>query len=107
MKLYKSYNFVDKDPIIDELRTMIQATEISYKEIERRSGVATATLNAWFKGRTKRPQAATVRAVARCMGADLTLVVWQEPAAVVAEARPPRKQDWRKFTQKPHKGVRR
>jgi transcriptional regulator with XRE-family HTH domain len=105
MKLYKSYNFVDKDPIIDEVRTVMQDSGITYAEIEARSGVKGETLRRWFEGKTKRPLASTVRAVLRAMGADLT--VTKTAPAVVVEARTPRRQDWRNYSQKPHvKGVR-
>jgi hypothetical protein len=78
---YKSYSFVDKDPIIDEIRTIYQDTGSTYKQIHEDSGVATATLTNWFSGDTKRPQAATINAVLRCMGYRLGIV--PNSAAVV------------------------
>jgi hypothetical protein len=38
---YKSYSFVDKDPIIDEVRTIVQASGVSYRQIEEESGDGT------------------------------------------------------------------
>ena len=67
LKVYQSYNFVDKDPIIDEVRTAIQDSGVSYKYIEDKSGVTDQTLRNWFDGRTRRPQACTVRAVLNCL----------------------------------------
>lgn len=73
MKLYQSYNFRDKDPIIYLVRDAITASGKSYSYIERHSGVTTSTLRSWFFGPTKRPQFATVQAVLRSIGKELTV----------------------------------
>lgn len=65
---YKSYNFVDKDPIIDAVRTAVSDSGLKYQQIKEKSGVSTATLSGWLKGKTKRPQFCTVAAVARACG---------------------------------------
>jgi transcriptional regulator with XRE-family HTH domain len=90
---YKSYNFTDKDPIIDELRTVIQDSGATYKQIHEDSGVSTATLTNWFAGETRRPQAASLNAVARALGYKLgfvainaTSVVQPTPAAAPARS---------------------
>jgi transcriptional regulator with XRE-family HTH domain len=72
--VYKSYNFTEKDPIIDELRTVVQASGASYKQIHEDSGVSTQTLRAWFLGETRRPQAASLNAVARALNHKLGFV---------------------------------
>lgn len=66
LRLYKSYNFVDKDPVIDRVRSIVAGK--TYKEIAEKSGVSITTLHNWFDGQTKRPQFATVAAVVRAMG---------------------------------------
>lgn len=71
---YKSYNFRDKDPIIDEIRTIYQDSGFTYRQINEASGVTTSTLTNWFSGSTMRPQAATVNAVLRAMGYKLGIV---------------------------------
>jgi transcriptional regulator with XRE-family HTH domain len=71
---YKSYSFQDKDPIIDEVRTIVQMSGATYKRIEEDSGVTFATLRAWFQGKTRKPQAATLNAVARALGFKLGFV---------------------------------
>lgn len=71
LKLYKSYSFKDKDPVIDIVRTMVEDEGKSYREIAMGSGVSHTTLNNWFNGKTKRPQYATIMAVARSMGYKL------------------------------------
>ena len=77
--VYKSYNFVDKDPIIDKVRTLIDRADVTLSYVEGRSGVTTQTMRNWFGGRTKRPQFATVNAVARCLGHELALVERAKP----------------------------
>lgn len=71
-KLYKSYVFRDKDPIIDATRTIVQASKKSYAEIGEASGVSPTTLNNWFQGTTRRPQFCTINAVGRALGHELT-----------------------------------
>jgi len=68
MKLYKSYVFIDKDPVIDVMRTMVQDSRKTFTQVERESGVTSTTLRNWFGGQTRRPQFATVAAVARSLG---------------------------------------
>jgi hypothetical protein len=71
---YKSYNFVDKDPMIDEIRTIVEKSGASYKWVNGESGVSTQTITKWFDGSTKRPQAATMNAVLRSLGYKLGVV---------------------------------
>jgi transcriptional regulator with XRE-family HTH domain len=72
--LYRTYLFKNKDPIVDKMRTIIQDEQVSYKELEARSGVTASTLYGWFHGATKRPQHATAMAVIRALGYDMRLV---------------------------------
>src|SRR5262245_6187408 len=72
--IYKSYSFIDKDPVIDKLRTIVEDEGESYTAIHDMSGVSTTTLWNWFSGETKRPQYASVMAVARALGWDMQLV---------------------------------
>jgi DNA-binding phage protein len=71
---YKSYNFVDKDPIIDKVRTLITQLNVTLAYVGNKSGVTTQTMRNWFDGQTCRPQFATVNAVARALGHELVLV---------------------------------
>lgn len=70
---YKSYSFVDKDPIIDQIRTVVADEGESYAKIHELSGVSITCMHGWFKGNTRRPQFATVMAVARSLGYDMVL----------------------------------
>ncbi len=74
IQVYKSYNFRDKDPIIDKMRTVVQDSGRSYLEIHELSGVSTGTLWNWFNGKTRRPQFAALNAVARALGHELGFV---------------------------------
>lgn len=65
---YKAYPFVEKDPIIDVLRTVKSQAEMGDGEIHDAGGPAIATLRGWFGGKTRRPQFATVAAAASAMG---------------------------------------
>lgn len=75
VRVYRTYNFIDKDPIIDQTRTVLQSTLGAEKFIGRAarlSGVSNSTLRNWFEGDTRRPQYATVAAVLSSVGYDLT-----------------------------------
>ena len=86
---YKSYNFTEKDPIIDEIRTVVQQHGSTYKDIHEHSGVSTATLTNWFTGPTKRPQAASINAVLRSMGWKLGVVPYDTKSLVLPTPAPP------------------
>jgi transcriptional regulator with XRE-family HTH domain len=70
---YKSYNFTDKDPMIDQVRTIIQDSHMTYKAISEASSVTTTTISNWLDGKTKKPQAATFNAVLRACGYKLSI----------------------------------
>ena len=82
-KLYKSYSFVDKDPVIDIVRTIIEDADMSYDEVSGESDVSTTTLRGWFDGKTKRPQYATVAAVLGGLGFVLKVHKQGEDTKVV------------------------
>lgn len=72
--VYFSYNFIDKDPIIDKIRTAVEESGLNYKRIHERSNVSTTTLYNWFEGQTRTPRFATVAAVAHALGREVGLV---------------------------------
>jgi len=74
VKFYKSYNFRTKDPVIDQVRTIIQDEGVTYQQVHEKSGVTVTTLHNWFHGETRKPQFATIMAVARALGYDFRLV---------------------------------
>lgn len=67
LRLYKSYSFIDKDPVIDAVRTARSDAKASYTELSINSGVSVTTLRNWEHGKTRRPQFSTVSAVARAL----------------------------------------
>ncbi len=67
---YKAYPFMEKDPIIDLLRTIKRDADMKDSQIHENGGPAVATMRGWFTGATRRPQFATVAAAAMAMGVD-------------------------------------
>mgnify|MGYP001286472549 CR=1 FL=1 len=79
IRLYKTYRFLDKDPVIDKLRTIYQTKSCkSVEEVAANSGLAPGTIKGWFYGATKRPQFASCQAAAKAMGHQLVLVPVQQ-----------------------------
>jgi len=74
LRLYKSYNFTDKDPIIDQLRTLVQDSGMSYRDVHDASDVSISCMYQWFHGKTRRPTHAAIMAVIRACGYDLKMV---------------------------------
>lgn len=69
-RLYATYSFRGKDPIIARLKHACGRQ--SLQAISERSGVSVACLRSWFApGGTRRPQFATVKAVANALGMTL------------------------------------
>lgn len=66
--LYRTYRWIDKDPIIDAVKTVVQGEKLKNDMVHEISGVATTTLNNWFRGDTRKPQNATVTAVTSALG---------------------------------------
>jgi hypothetical protein len=75
LRLYKSYMFRTKDPVIDELRTIVQnetgdqrLRSKTLKVIESDGGPTVGCMQGWFRGKTKRPQSASLEAAGRAIG---------------------------------------
>lgn len=83
LKLYKTYMFRDKDPVIDAVRTVVEDSKKPWSQISEESGVSRQTMRNWFLGDTRRPQFATVAAVVSACGFSIrigsTPVVTAEP----------------------------
>ena len=74
IKPYRSYVFRNKDPAIDKIRTVVEDSGKGYLAISESSGVSTTTLYNWFHGKTRRPQFASMNAVALALGHEFRLV---------------------------------
>ncbi len=72
-KVYSTYRFRTKDPVIDILRTAFADEGANYADTSRRCGVSANTYHNWFKGGTMRPQFAPVQATAHALGYEFTL----------------------------------
>jgi hypothetical protein len=66
---YKSYSFVDKDPIIDAFRTLRGKSKTSYSDVQAEGGPTAGTVRNWEHGKVKRPHFASVWAAGRICGA--------------------------------------
>lgn len=67
---YRTYQSVDKDEVIDKVRTLLQDEGLFKKlgVVHELSGVSASTLNNWFHGSTRKPQHITVAAVITSVG---------------------------------------
>jgi len=72
--IYKSYMFKNKDPVIDEMKTLFKDEGLlnsdGFEEIHARGAATAATYKKWFNGDTRRPQNASVMATAHALGYD-------------------------------------
>lgn len=70
MHFLKTYRFLpsEKDPIIDQVHTLMEDEGVSIADIHQRSGLSKSTLYNWFDGPTRRPQYATVCAALHAVG---------------------------------------
>jgi hypothetical protein len=66
--LYRTYNWIDKDPIIDAVRTVVQDEKLKSSAVHNISGVSATTLESWFSGHVRKPQNATLTAVTSALG---------------------------------------
>lgn len=74
MKLYKSYSFKDKDPIVDRIRTIRDGLGWNNTRLAEESGVSLGCIWRQLDGPTKRPQHATVAAQLGAMGYHFEIV---------------------------------
>jgi hypothetical protein len=80
-KLYRTYLFKDKDPVIDIARTCVQifatTNNISFSRaltlLEKASGVSRKTMENWFGGPTVSPRFCCVAAVVRATGEEIKI----------------------------------
>lgn len=76
VRIYRTYRFIDKDPVIDEVRTIVQDEGLmkSLKIVSQLSGLTITTLTNWFSGGVRRPQNASVMAVITALGYERKFV---------------------------------
>lgn len=71
LRLDKSYNFVDKRPVIDQLRTLVGGDD--WKEVADAGHVGRTTIYNWFMGKTISPRVLTVNKVLEHYGKCLVI----------------------------------
>lgn len=65
---YKSYMWVDKDPILNAIKATISEKKVKFSQINEAGGPTVKTLKAWNSGNVRRPQFTTVAATTRALG---------------------------------------
>ena len=74
IRIYDTYAFKTKDPVIDEMRTLFQKEGLfskkGFKAVQDKGAAKVTTYNNWFNKGTRRPQNATIMATARALGYD-------------------------------------
>jgi len=76
LQLYRAYSFkqTEKDPVIHKIHTMLDDAGVSYHKAAQMSGVSASCISAWIEGETRRPQYATIAAVAGALGYEAGFV---------------------------------
>ncbi|HEX3412845.1 MAG TPA: hypothetical protein VHT00_14090 [Stellaceae bacterium] len=69
---YRTYNWRQKNPVIDRVRTILQDEGLYTKKkratLHALTGVAVATYDGWFEGETKDPKHTTIMATLSALG---------------------------------------
>ena len=75
-RIYRTYNYIDKNPVIDKVRTLVQDEGLFTKLgiVHELSNVSKSTLNGWFHGSVRHPQHHTVAAVVSALGYEEAFV---------------------------------
>jgi transcriptional regulator with XRE-family HTH domain len=72
LKLYRTYSYLTKSPVVDVIRTVLQ-DEGMYSKKQRKtlselSGVGQSTYEGWFEGETRNPRHETIMATMTALG---------------------------------------
>ena len=68
LNLARSYNFIDKHPCVDEIRTWIQDDPHTVNWIASRANLSHSCVKNLLEGQTKRPQNATIDMIGKVFG---------------------------------------
>jgi len=69
LTIYRNYRFLDKDPLIDALKTVVRSEQhLTNGRAAAITGVSNTTFHNWFEGGTRRPQNATACQAAAGLG---------------------------------------
>lgn len=72
--LTRSYNFIDKDPECDVMRSLYQKLHIKEADLANLAGLNVTTVKKMFGGETKNPRHSTFAKLAGAMGKEYGLV---------------------------------
>jgi hypothetical protein len=83
-RILRPYNFVDKDPVIDEVRTVVTDEGLikRLRIVADLASLSYSTIDGWFNGDTKRPQNASIMAVMLSLGYQRT---WKKEFSIDLE----------------------
>ena len=73
-KYQTSYWLIERDPMMDQVLTMIRKAKLTFTQVERKSGVSAQTIRAWSSGKTRRPKRLTLEYAARAVGFRMTFI---------------------------------
>ena len=89
MRIYATYAFKDKDPVIDWLRTYFEKHDLKIIEVAHIARVHPRTIYNWFYGPTMRPYHPTLACVLRAIGLQPAIidpvskaVLWEPPTSM-------------------------
>lgn len=86
MKKANDYRRIDKDPVIDLIRTGVETSGRRMADITARAGIHYNTLHNWLYGRTRRPQNITIELVLLELGMERRCV-WRKSGKAVTPTR--------------------
>jgi len=70
----KTYNFIDKDPVLDAAKTIMQRSGKSFKEIHEAGGATPGTMNRWWNGNARTCRFDSLMATIRACEGDIYMV---------------------------------
>ena len=72
----RTYNWIDKDPIVDECMSLVKKRGLrgKYYTLSLLTGMSASTFANWDKGGTKKPQHTSVRSLVEALGASYETV---------------------------------
>lgn len=76
LKIYRTYSYLDKNPVIDKTRTLAQDEGLftNLQALSEISGVSKSTFRGWWHGAVRNPQHHTVMAMVTALGYEEAFV---------------------------------
>ena len=93
IRVLRTYRFLDKDPVIDQMRTVLQ-DEGLFTRLRIAADIASlsrATLDNWFHGETRRPQFASIMSLMTSLGYENK---WMKDRAIDVYIELKKARDW-------------